>query len=103
MSASNICGVSVWLLAPAVASVVSLVAVVLFMRLMAEAVAVLRDELRRLSAAAIAGEELVRAARAMSDHAVRTRTSANRARDQLFRLDRRSGGGRKDFHLWRGR
>lgn len=84
----SILRVSAWLLAAAAAPVVALAVLVLLLRRIAQAVGELRDQLMQLSAAAVAGEELVRATRDMADHAAETRAAARTVRNRLRRRQR---------------
>ena len=74
---------SVWLLAPAAASVLALAVFVLLLRSTTQAVRELRDQLMLMSATAVAGEELVRATSRMADHATNTHAAANQVRTRL--------------------
>ena len=59
---------SVWLLVPAILPVLALLVLLLFSRMLAQAISGLRDELRRFSVTAIASDELIREARTIVDH-----------------------------------
>ena len=69
-----------WMLAPAVATVVALTVLVAGLRTVARAAAELTTVLRRSSAAAVAGDELSRLAARLGDHAEATRARADRVR-----------------------
>ena len=66
-----------WMLAPAVATVIALAVLVAGLRSVAQAAASLTEALRRSSATAVAGDELGRLAARVGDHAEATRASAD--------------------------
>ena len=71
------------LLVLTVVSLMALAALAVIVRLVACAVAELHDELRRSSAVMEAGDELLRTATAVGDHAERTRVEADRVLSRM--------------------
>jgi len=74
--------VSVWLLVPAAACVLALGVLTIGLQLISRAAAELSTELRRSSATAVAGDELIRAASNVGDHAEQTRATADRLKER---------------------
>lgn len=68
------------MLAPAVAIVIAFAVLAVGLRLAAGAATELRGSLRRSSATAVAGDELMRAAATVGDHAEATRAAADMVR-----------------------
>ena len=73
------------MLAPAAATVVALVVLVVGLRRVGLAAAELAGSLRRFSAAAVAGDELSRVAGHLGDHAEATRARADDVRGRRTR------------------
>ncbi len=73
---------SVWLLVPAAACVLAMGVLTIGLRLTSRAAAELSAELRRSSATAVAGDELMRAAANVGDHAEQTRAAADRLKER---------------------
>lgn len=59
---------SVWLLVPATLPVLALLVLLLFMRMLIQAISGLQDELERFSVTVVASDELMREARTIVDH-----------------------------------
>ena len=69
-----------WMLAPAAATVIAVVALVCGLRAVAHASADLSGALRKSSSAAVASDEASRLVTRLGDHAEATRASADRLR-----------------------
>ena len=74
-----------WMLAPAAATVIALVALVAGLGAVARAAADLTEALRKSAAAAVAGDEVSRSATRLGDHAEATRAAADRLRARKVR------------------
>ncbi len=77
-----------WLIAPALATVTALVALWIGLRKIAEAAMELRHSLRRTAATAVAGNELLRAAEVVLEHAAETSADAAALRRRDVSRDR---------------